>query len=164
MRRALAVTATAGALFLPLGAVGCASGPETEDVTVYEDCDTDDQFGREADCGYTDSAGNWVWFTWVILGQRSFAPHGWVPPLGVNPPKRVVTVPRGKPRPCALGAVTDVTVVSVVNMRPPPPPPPPRIAPPPPPPRVNPNPPVAPGKPGAPAQQPANRQPARVGC
>jgi len=177
LRRAFTAATLAGVVAVPTG--GCVRD-QTEDVVAYEDCDEGDQGpppgypGREADCGFwmrngvasnvrLDDTWLWIWYPWVSLGYRSYPSPGWKPPRGVTVPTRVITVPKGKTRPCARGAATDVAVVSLA----PPPPPPPMRPPPPPPPQIRPNPPRPPGQPPArpnPPPPPPPPPPARRGC
>ena len=78
---------------IALGAAGCGGNPQ------YEDCEVSDQEAREADCGYWQNTSDgyflrdglvdgavWTWWSWVIVGQSSFAPADWKPPHGLKPP------------------------------------------------------------------------------
>lgn len=121
-------TATVGTALLLGGTVACAdNGDETVEVAEYDDCDTNDQgpppfLKREDDCGYWRHPDGddvavadhqfasdwvWVWFVWVVLGQNSKPWSFWAPPKGINPPTKIVRVPKRKA--CAMG-ITDVLV------------------------------------------------------
>lgn len=76
-----------------LGGAGCGGSPR------YEDCEVSDQEAREPDCGYYErldggytlsdtvvAGAVWHWWSWVVVGQNSFAPANWKPPHGLKPP------------------------------------------------------------------------------
>lgn len=101
--------ATVGATLVLGGAVACSNqyGDETVAVEEYEDCDTEDQAKKEDDCGYWQHPGGadvavadhqmtaewvWIWFPWVVIGRTSRPPAAWMPPTGVKPPVKIVSV------------------------------------------------------------------------
>lgn len=107
-----------GVSALLFGAIACVSvEDEYATTTVAEDCDAEDQSKREDDCGYWQRGNEyrigaqpgidwaWVWFTWVIVGQRSVAPAGWVAPHNLKAPTKQVRVPR---KYCALAMNLEV--------------------------------------------------------
>jgi hypothetical protein len=75
--------AALGVALLAGGLTGC-SWPSEEETYEAIECDVDDQKERDDDCGYADAGGVWIWYAWVVLGQRSFSPYGWTPPEGVQ--------------------------------------------------------------------------------
>lgn len=48
------------------------------------ECDRGDQIEHDSDCGYVDTNNQWIWFSWVKLGEDSHSPNGWEPPNGVQ--------------------------------------------------------------------------------
>lgn len=98
------VTLTVFGAGLALSGAACGGLGEPR----YEDCEVSDQFEDgdltirtqryEADCGYWEQNGNyflregivggatWHYWSWVVIGQNSFAPEGWKPPHGLKPP------------------------------------------------------------------------------
>lgn len=81
--------------------VGCATTKTSEPsyaVAEYEDCDTEDQYNREDDCGYWNYNGLfyvgalpgpgalWYYWSWVVPGQTSWAPIGWKAPYNLKAP------------------------------------------------------------------------------
>lgn len=93
----LAVLGVFGAGLALGGSAACASGPAYAQ-TSYDDCDPEDQQGREDDCGYWHYDGLystgvmpgvgavWMYWSWVVPGTVSFAPAGWTPPHGLKAP------------------------------------------------------------------------------
>jgi len=58
-----------------------ACGGEADNYNL--ECDRGDQSEYDSDCGY-NADGQWVWFSWVKIGQDSHSPDGWQPPSGVS--------------------------------------------------------------------------------
>lgn len=101
MKQKLARLALVVGLGAGLGLTACTAH--------YEDCEVDDQYvdgdmtvmaqTYESDCGYWEqngeyflreslvAGGTWHWWTWVTPGQLSYAPNGWKPPHGLEPPR-----------------------------------------------------------------------------